>query len=277
MSACAALAQRYVKEVPTLPDGTPNKIPASNASFAEKDKWMLISKWGCVVPPVTIPNMNQQECFANETESPPTENVNQRPPVLNYLQETGFLNWVNERGLKCINKITGNYFGLNLSTGKVNTPSPLVSPPIAQCWGPCRSVTDASSMCFECVNQVLAADPGVCNNVLNPSNPDDEELIQQAVSCHTCIAQQGGFIGQTTPTPIPDNAAIMNNMFNCVLGTVSQPLSVTAIVLLVILGVMVLTAAIILGVYFGVIEPKLKKKQAQDQKIIAKGYNPEDL
>lgn len=277
MSSCAILAQRYVKEVPTLPDGSANVIPPANASFADKSKWMLISKWGCLIPPATVPEMNQDVCKANEPPFVPTQNVNQRPPVLNYLQETGFLNWVNERGLKCINKITGNYFGLNLATGAVNTPSPSVSPPMAQCWGPCRSVTDTSSMCFECVNQILAQDPALCDNALNPSNPDDEQLIQQAVSCHTCIASQGGFIGQTTPTPIPDNDAIMNNMFNCVLGNVTQPLSVTAIVLIVILGVMLLTAAIILGVYFGVIEPKLKKKQAQDQVIIQKGYNPEDL
>lgn len=279
MSTCKSLAARYTKEVPILPDKSANVIPAVDATYDEKDKWMLISRWGCLVPPATVPNMNREDCIANEPPNDPNVTVNQRRPALNYLQESGFLSWVNDRGLKCVNKITGTYYGMNMATGLANTPGPTTSPLKSQCAGACRSVTADSAMCFECINQVLATDPSICDNAVNPNNPDDINLIQQAVSCHTCIASQGEFIPlQPVTSPAkPNNTAIMNNMFQCVTGTLAEPLSITIIAIIVIVVVVAVTVAIVLGVYFGVIQPKLKKKHMEDQQLRDKGYDPDDI
>lgn len=277
MSSCKILADRYAKEQ-KLP------IPPASASLEEKKKWLYVSQWGCILPGKTLSDFMPNDqfdlkgpCYLQNDKPAPGNQVsstlNARPPVLNYLKETGFLAWVNERGLKCVNKIVGNFFGLNTETGLVNVPSVSVTPMQNQCWGSCQNVTSSSSMCFECINQVLQNTPDLCPD-LNPNDPNNEKVMSQAVDCHFCVSQQGGYVGTAE---VPDDNAIMNNIFVCVNSSLSTPLSAAVISVIVIVSVMILTAVIALSVYFGYIKPRQMKNIRERDELIHNGINPDDM
>jgi len=279
MSSCQKLAQRYVKE-------TGKSIPAETADYITKSNWLYVQQWGCILPGDATKTFHKNDqfdlngfCYQTNNNSPPAapaSSLKQRPPVLNSLQETGFLAWANQRGLQCINRIVGNFYGLNTDTGLVNAPGPSITPPQNQCWGACQNVTTNSTMCFQCINQVLLANPSLCP--INPNNPDDENLIADSISCHNCVGLQGSFVQMANKTPgTPDDNAIINNMWVCITSGLSAPLSATVIVLIAIFAVMIITTAVILGVYFGYIVPRNKNRQQERDELLQRGISPDEL
>ena len=272
-TSCQALAERYHKE------GNP-AIPSSDAKWETKSDWLLTQEWGCI-PPGTTEFKDAEYCKTyNNPPAPKNSNpstANTRPPMLNYLKEDGFLHWVNQRGLQCINRIVGNFYGFNSQTGNANVPSVSVSPPQSQCYGACFQATSATEACFECINQTLLSNPSLCPQ-LNPNNPEDEQLIQDSVNCHECIGTKGGFVQKTGAAPnTPDFEKITNNVWACIVGTVHPPLTTAEIAGIVIIGVFVIAIAITLGIYYGVLHPRVLKSEKQRHQLMEKGINPDDL
>lgn len=281
-TSCQRLAQRYATE-------TGKAIPGNDASTQVKSDWLLTQTWGCILPGKTEFHTNENG-FCSQYNNPSAPAVVKpdadgkngvtpstalvRPPMLNYLKEEGFLSWVNQRGLQCVNRIVGNFYGFNNQTGSANIPSVSVSPPDSQCWGACFQVTSTSDMCFECVNQVLKSNPKACPQ-LNPNDPNDETLIQDSVNCHECIGTQGTFIPLTSTTP--NETAMIDNMWKCITGSVSPGLTTSDIVIIAIACVFFAAIVIVLAVYFAVIHPKILKKERERQQIMAAGYSPDEL
>jgi len=268
MSTCRALAERYASE-------TGNQIPTSDASTDIKQAWLLTQEWGCLnsttgnyeTGTTCIENNNAQYPI-NSSES----TLPNRAPVFNYLKEDGFLAWVNTRGFQCVNRIIGNFYGLNYKTGNLNQPGPSVTPPQPQCYLACQNFTSDSTICLECVNQVLTTNPSLCPDV-NTTNPQDESLIQDSIACHECIGLQASELS-VDPTPTQEQQdAVINSMWDCITGTVSTPLSLGAIIGIIVAVIVVVVTALILGIYFGVIEPKLKKKEKEESQLKAAGVN----
>jgi hypothetical protein len=284
MTSCKNLAERYAKET-SIP------IPASNADTQLRLDWLLTSEWGCIPPGSSSVNdfKDQAWCLVNNNPKPSDvqepngsrvqSTLATRPPYLNYLKEEGFLHWVNQRGLQCINRIVGNFFGLNPQTGLSNAPGPSISFPDSQCWGACYNATTSSEMCFECVNSVLSSNPSLCPQI-NTANPDDENLIKDSISCHECIGTQSTFIPSQNPSdpPLtPNSTAMVNNMWACITGTVAAPISTSLIVILVVSGVFLLTLALTLGLYYGYFHPRILKKQAREKELEKAGIDPDTL
>lgn len=273
MSSCKGLAERYASE-------TGKAIPSSDASFDTKNNWLYTQEWKCILPGTTKVLDHDQCMLENDRKPPdrPKSDLATRPPVYNYLEEDGFLAWVNERGLKCINGIVGNYYGLNTKTGNSNTPGPSVSPPNSQCWGTCFKATSDSETCFECINQVLLDDPTRCPSI-NPKNPDDQTLMRDAVSCHECVGIQGGFIQSKAANAKPgdpDLDAMLTQIWRCITGKVGGGFSSTDIIVVVVASVFVLAVAITLGLYFGYFHPRIVASQQKKAKFQSLGLRESD-
>jgi len=268
MSSCRQLAERYASE-------TGNPIPASDANTEVKQNWLLTSNWGCI-PPGQTEVLPSVRCFTENDKDDNKTNVAVRPPVLNYLQETGFLHWVNQRGLQCINRMVGTFYGLNTATGLANRPGPSISPPDVQCWGACFQATTASDMCFECVKETLLANPTICPQ-LDMTNPANENMVRDSIACHECIALQSSFIPlQNAPAATPDQEAMTNNVWRCITGTVPKRLSTQDIIIIVVVSVFIVTIALTLGIYYGYFHPKILKRETRRIQLESKGLNPDD-
>ena len=272
-TSCQKLAARYAA-LNNIP------IPAKNASNEEKSAFLLQQTWGCVnssVAPFTTafhefkPNDPNDWCLLNNNPAAPggstTSTFANRPAMVNTLQEKGFLAFVNEVGLKCVNQVTGVWIGLNPKTGLVNSPSATVSAIQPTCVAPCMNVNSNSEICIQCVAQTVADNVNMCQAFPRSSVEDDAALIQEAINCQECIGNQSAL----------SNTETINNMWNCITGTVQPPISTEAIVLIVVFGVMLVVVAIILGVYFGYIEPKIKRRLAESQQLRDRGVNPDDI
>lgn len=280
-TSCQALARRYAQE-----SGQP--IPLSSDPTAVRSDWLLTQTWGCILPGGTFPAdfhpqdpANPLNDFCHVNNNPGKSSSGQtaltRPPVYNYLKEDGFLHWVNQRGLQCVNRIVGNFYGFNSQTGSANVPSVSIAPPDSQCWGACFQVTSDSDMCFECINQTLLANPSLCPQ-LDPSHPDDETLIRDAVNCHECIGGQGTFIPAAPDQPLtPDETAMVNNMWRCVVGEVKPGLTTADLVVIAVVGVFVVVIAVVLGLYYGYFHPKIVKQEQQRRQLMAAGYSPDEV
>lgn len=269
-TSCAALAQRYAQE-------THVPIPLPTDPVDARSAWLLTQTWGCIPPGGTLSDFNADPNYCQKYNDPPpppqpASNALVRPPMFNYLKEEGFLHWVNQRGLQCVNRIVGNFYGLNLDTGNANTPSVSVSPPDSQCWGACFQVTSNSDMCFECVNQTLLANPSLCPQ-LDPSQPEDETLIRDAVNCHECIGGQGSLV----PVTSANEAALVDHMWQCITGEVKPALTTAEIVALALVGVFLVTLAVVLGLYYGYFHPKIVRQEKQRRQLMAAGLSPDDL
>jgi hypothetical protein len=281
MTSCEKLAKRYAAE-------TGQSIPSKTASAEVRSDWLLTSEWGCYEKGTTTFHdktwcLENNNPAVNPAQEPNGAKVHgtlaTRPPYLNVLNESGFLAWTNSRGLQCINRIVGNFYGLNIQTGLANVPGPSVSPPNSQCWGACFNATSSSETCFECVNQVLTVSPSLCPDI-NVHNPADENIIQESILCHECIGLQGTFIQSkaANATPItPDLTAIINNMWACVEGFVPAPWSTATIVILIVVGVFLVTCILTLGLYFGYFHPKIVKKQKELERLQAAHIDPDTL
>jgi len=285
MPSCKGLAERYAAE-----ENKP--IPPSNASQEVKNNWLLIEEWGCI-PPGTTEFITRDLCLPDpptgpkirpgmndpDPPPPPASNLGSRPPVLNVYRESGFLAWVNERGLQCINRIVGNFYGLNTETGQANRPGPSTTPPDSQCWGACYNATTDSEMCFECIKTILTNDPSRCP-AISATNPADENLIRDSISCHECIGSQAAFIqsqAQDAAPETPDLDAMTENVWRCVTGTVKPGLSETVIILIVVLVVFIAAVALTLGLYFGYFHPKILKSEARRLQLAQAGLKPDDF
>jgi hypothetical protein len=264
MLTCKALAERYSQET-NIP------IPPNSASGDEKGVWLLTEQWGCLIPGVDGFVADQAECKSRLDVVPTDGNYK---PYLNYLQQEGFLAWVNERGLKCVNGIMGNYYGLDQNTGSAKIPSVSVSQPESQCWGACWNVTTQSEMCFECINQVLTANPSMCPSI-DVTNESDETLIRDAIACHNCISVKGTFVPTPDSSVTLDQAAQANNMWACITGTVSEGLSTIDIIVIVCVSIFVFALVLTLGLWFGVFKKRLEKQQ-EEAKQTGLGLFPEE-
>lgn len=286
-TSCKRLAQLYAAD----PGGQP--IPASTESAETRMDWLLTQTWGCILPGQTLADFHPADfsnpndfCKQNNNAAkspPPAEgkggasNAMTRPPVYNYLKEDGFLHWVNQRGLQCVNRIVGNFYGLNTETGNANFPSVSVTPPDSQCWGSCFQVNSTSEICFQCVVDQLTVNPSQCPE-LDASNPATRQLIQDAVNCHECIGSQTTFIPLDASQPnVPNQTAIVDNMWKCITGQVNPPLSTADIVIIVVVCVFVAVIALTLGLYYGYFHPKILKREAQRHTLMEAGYNPDEL
>ena len=283
MSTCKQLAARYTEQ------NTARVIPDPTDDYQKRADWLYQSQWGCMVPGLTEFKADDSPpdkpktgwCYANNNKKPPAigqtadgySTLGQRPPVLNVLKESGFLAWVNERSMKCINKITGKFYGLNMQTGLVNAPNFDTPAPPVNCAGACQAVDFNSTMCFECIAQVLEDDPTQCPEL--SAEPDTRELMAEGLSCMSCIGNQSGFIAKADHTA--DDEAMLKQAYQCLTSTVSTGLSLEVIMAIVLGSVMVLTVIITLMVYFLHIAPRLKKHQVERQAILAKGVDPDDL
>jgi hypothetical protein len=225
---------------------------------------LYTSQWGCYIPGQAdfVPVSATCREFLDK---PPTVPPTNPKPFLNYLQEDGFVAWVNERGLKCVNRVTGLFVGLNKETGVANEPGPSVTPPDSQCWGACWYVTDTSDMCFECVMQQVEKNPSLCPSV-DVNNPDDTSLLQESTNCHTCLALQSGniFKNDANGDPVADNEAQTDKLYKCITGSVGgQLISTPALIALIVVGVFLVVLALILGLWYGVYRPRHLKRQKQ--------------
>ncbi len=266
-TSCQDLATRYAKE-------TTKTIPDSSASVDTKSQWLLTQTWGCVVKGQVYTTAAECKSYNNlKPPQRPASTVNTRPPMFNYLIEDGFLHWVNQRGLQCINRITGKFFGLDPNTGVAKIPSATVTPPQPQCVGACRSVTSDRSACFECINQLIAQSTPATNPCpeVDPTNPENTNLLRDAVNCHECIANQ------SVGVPVTPIDASINSCWSCVTGVIQPPISIQVIIISAILGAMVLTVGIVLIVFYKVIKPRIEKKNQENQRLVQTGYNPDDL
>jgi len=283
--SCQKLAQRYAAE-------TGKPVPGPDAGFQARSDWLLTQQWGCILPGTTEFHDNKDGFCAqnNDLKAPPASGtvgpghpsstipstVSTRQPYLNYLKEDGFLHWVNQRGMQCVNRLVGNFYGFDTQTGNARTPGLNVTPAPSLCWGACFNASSNSATCFECVNQQLLANPSLCPQ-LNPNNPDDESLIQDSLLCHECVGTQNVFVQQAGADPgVPDQNAMVNNIWQCITGTVSQGLSTATIVIIVVVVVFVVTIALTLGIYYGVIHPKILAREAVRHKMMEEGLDPDD-
>lgn len=262
MSTCADLARLYATQ-------TGDTIPGPTASTDEKNQWLLTQQWGCYDTSGTFHDATW--CQANN-DVPPAQTgsstLGSRPAMINALDENGFLSWVNVRGMQCINRIVGRFYGTNPQTGLVNSPGPSVSPPPSRCWGACQNVTQSSSICFECVAQVLADEPNLCPDV---STAQD---LQSAVTCQQCIGQQADLIApQPSVSPAVDPTAVIDNMWECITGTVSGPWSTTLIVSIAMSGAFVLVVLLVLVLYFAYFRPKIRARL----QLYSRGIDPGTL
>jgi hypothetical protein len=270
-TSCKLLAERYAKE-------TGIAIPDANADTQVRLDWLLTSVWGCY-PPNGTEFKDKDWCFQNNNlpapkTSPISSTLNTRPPYLNYLKEDGFLHWVNQRGLQCVNRIIGNFYGLNPATGLANVPGPTNPFPDSRCAASCQDFT--SPMCTECIYTVLNENPSICPQI-DVNNQDDENLIQESINCHQCIGNRGEFISQPNEPNVPDNTAMCDFMWACIIGEVSPGLSTSAIVIIVVSSVFLVTIALTLGLYFGVFRPRILKQQAERAKLEAAGVEPDEV
>lgn len=263
MTSCQKLAQRYAAE-------TNNPIPASTASVQDRDNWLLTSEWGCIPPGETEFKDTTQCAQDNDPPAPaaPASNLASRPPVLNVYKQEGFLNWVNERGSQCVNKVVGNFFGLNTTTGQANSPGPSVSFPDSQCWGTCFNFTSSSEVCFECVKSTLMRDPSLCPKI-NINDPADETLIQDSVNCLECAGNQSADGGSET--------TVLNRVWQCVTGTVNEGLSTNDIVIIVVCSVFVAVMALTLGLYYGYFRKRLKAVEQKRVQLAQAGVDIDSL
>ncbi len=285
MSTCKKLADRYAAQ------NTARAIPDKDDAHQKRADWLYKSQWGCIPPgetkfyPDTNPLGNWPPtgtCYEKNDNPPPSISskttdglsaIGKRPPVLNKLKEDGFLAWVNERSMKCINKITGKFYGLNPQTGLVNAPGVETPNPPVHCAGACQAVDFNSTMCFECIAHVLEDDPTQCPEL--SAETDVRELMAEGLSCLSCIGNQSGFIAKADQSA--DDEAMLNKAYQCITSTVSTGLSLEIILAIVIVSVMVLTVIITLLVYFLHIAPRIKKQKVERQALIARGVNPDDL
>ena len=239
--SCKSLAQRYVRE-------SGQAIPSAQAPLTERQDWLLREKWGCIIPGQSTPTFDQSTCKS----ALDVKNINvEHKPFLNYLDQQGFVAWVNERGLKCINRVTGLFFGLNTATGVVNEPGPSTTPPPSECWGACLNVTDTSDVCFECVKQQLMKNPSLCPDV-DLSKPENENLIDDAVACHACLGVQG--------TGANDEDTV-NRYYQCVNAEYNPGLTATEIVAIIMATSFVVVVIVVLSVWYGYLRPKHIKEQ----------------
>jgi len=249
---CKHLAQRYAKELSSA-------IPASNAATSTREDWLLTQEWGCYINGFTGFQTSPTCEDENDPDVDTGSNIstlNVRPPMLNSLKEEGFLDWVNQRGMQCVNKIIGNFYGLDESTGLAKQPSRTEAGPTPQCWGVCYKATTESSMCFECIKNVLLTQPSLCPSI-NAASSADDSLLHDCIECHECMGLQGKFVPLASSPTLPNNDAMVNNAWKCITGDVGSRLSRTDWIIIIVVLSVVVILAIALGVYYGYVHPRI--------------------
>lgn len=210
-STCASLAKEYASE-------NSKPIPDVTASLDEKQSWLFSSEWGCVVP--SAPDVfisDQAKCKELLDVKPPDGKA--PVPYLNTLREDGFLHWVNQRGMQCVNRVTGRFYGLDPLTGLSKAPSATVPPPTTYCVAICANATTGTAACFECVAQAVQSDPSLCPAV-DPA--EAASILESASNCHYCIAAQNSpvFTRDASGVKALDEDAMAKQVWKCVVGSV---------------------------------------------------------
>lgn len=270
MTSCQKLAKRYASE-------SGNAIPASSASVEVRNAWLLTSEWGCI-PPGDTEFKTAKECETLNDAPPPASpksSLATRPPKLNFYKQEGFLSWVNKRGSQCVNKVVGNFFGFDTTTGQSKSPSPTQKFPNSQCWGMCYSYDSDSDMCFECVKSTVLKDPTLCPE-LDLTNPANDDLLKDSVNCLECAGKQSS-VPITSVDRARSETQNLNQVWQCITSTVSDTINTADIVAIVIGCVFVVTIVIVLGVYYGYFKPKLKKLAARTARLERAGINIDSL
>jgi hypothetical protein len=291
MATCQNLANRYAQETGIQ---TPDAGAPINPDRAD---WLLTQTWACQYKDddgKLVESTDPAICSSRVVSIPPTQNQNVTESTgvpRTILEESGFLDWVNQRGMGCINKVTGIVNTHPYGNGVPYTEPGLYVPyPKAKCASACYNVTAEQDTCFECVKNALE-DPSNNMTTLCPAlyNGDtiksvDTGLMKESLGCHTCIAENSTNLTVATST-VASNGNVnlgaeynpdgFNRIWGCITGNVSQPLSTGAIIGIII-GSLVLAAALAVGLYF-LIKKELAKKKARttaDIKKIAAGGTP---
>lgn len=283
MTSCQRLANSYANRA----EGQP--LPSADADDQVRQNWFYRAQWGCLDPqgqfrPDTNPTGQfPQTGYCYENYDPPAANPNsttnvsgvfRRPPPLNKLQEEGFLAWVNERGRQCINKITGKFYGLDPNTGLVKEPDQNTPPPPVNCAGICLTATTDSDQCFQCIASVLEKDPTQCPALAAEKEFTVTDMLKESLGCMECIGDRSV---KYSDNEAENRKQSLDQVWNCLTGNVSAPLSTDAILAIVLVSVLVVTVLVALAVYFWGIQPRLQRKQAEQAKLRAQGIDPENL
>lgn len=245
MSTCKELVDKYVKE-------TGKTLPLKSDTIENKQNWLYTNQWGCIPPGKTMNDFTTDKEECGKYYDKITSKLSDHLPIYNTLKEDGFMNWVNERGLKCVRKVTGQFFGNNPETGKLNMPSKDQKFPEAFCAVPCYKTTKDSKECFDCIEQVLSKNPDMCPEVGN-----DITLLKNAVICQDCVGDQLRDTQEST----------LNEVWVCLTSKLKQPLTVLDVTIIIVSSVILFIMILGLILWYTVFKPKiLKDEQIQKYK-----------
>jgi hypothetical protein len=242
---CVQLANQYANE-------TGMTIPPTNQSVDVRAAWLLTQEFGCILPDGSI-SYDSKVCATTTVFVSPVL-IEGLPKT--QLKEDGFLAWVNSRGLQCINKLNGIF------VDNQSIPSRTIAQPMTYCVAACYNVLPNQSTCFECIKQTLE-NP---ENKLQDACPDlyngititnvDTNLINESVTCHSCIANNSNNLTVGTQTTDATTGAVtygsaynpvaFETMWGCLTGSFPSQLSTGAIIGIVIgclLGIILIIVA----------------------------------
>lgn len=267
---CQALANQYATS-------TSNPIPAVSESVDTRGKWLLTQQWGCIGTdgqpnylPASDPNSCENQIVPVPNDQGGTDELKGAPRTL--LQEFGFMAWINSRAAQCINSLTGLFIPGEL-------PNKDVQQPLTYCSSACLNFSAAQETCFECIkhaledNKLTTACPSLYNGNSLPTV--DTNLMQQSVTCQTCIANNSTNL--MVPVNITDaagtvvysqeyNPKAFENVWNCVTGAVPG-LTIGAIIGIVLACIVVLIGVVLLSVYLVRRRERLKIEKVQTSDV----------
>jgi hypothetical protein len=208
---------------------------------------------------------------------------------LTIIRETGFLAWVNERGMQCINSLTGIVDRTPIDDTHPYEDVGLTKKfPKTYCVAECTNALPSSTDCFNCIKSTLENPDnkddlmGACPALWNGSDPVDTQLMQDSLTCHTCVGSKSANLVRTSSTTDAKgnvifshtyNPASFDTMWTCVSGA-SSGLSAGAIAGIVI-GIVVFL--VLMGVLIWYLVKKKKKTPSPPKANLAPKFSRESL
>jgi hypothetical protein len=266
MSTCKELAKRYANE-------TKKNIPNRDETDDIKQKWLYQSEWKCYQNGEFKDPSNCDVCVDvnNNIVDCKSPSMAKHKPRFNFLNETGFLHWVNQRGFQCINRITGNFFGIDEKSGDTKVPSIDVPYPNALCSDVCFGIqSKKGDKCFECIKNALKSDPSLCPGI-NIDNEEDKNILHDSVNCHECIGTQSKYFEKTDEKgeKVEDVTKSLHNLWDCIDGVVKDKFPIMYIIYIVIGVIFLIAIVVTISLHFYFLKKKNEKTTATNNNVLS--------
>lgn len=314
--ACKNLAAKYAEELGIgIPEATDPILGTINPRTGEstgRSAWLLRREWMCRDKNSDTPEklLQSEECDELIRDlvdgfgpyDGGTEEKRKGLP-LTVLHEEGFLPWVHERGLKCIQRVTGDLVQYNSETitvpveggsDRVYKPGTYLDPgldfpfPEAACQQACSKLIASQDTCYECIQSHLEGMSRkriverevVIDRECEPYFVDGQYVapskdIQEAVLCEECIGEHYFNLLK----PLKENGEVdeevysekeFNELWGCITGEFSNELSTTAIIAIAVVGGLILIA-VIAGSLWYVTRKRKQEAERINRQILTRG------